>query len=395
MKRILFLGGPVFQIPIIQKAKEMGLYVGVIDINLDAPAFAYADEHYSCSILEKKEVLKYAHTFHPDGVICGACDTSVQTSAYVCEKLGLVGHTEATALKATNKLEMIQAFAECGVPHPFFQIIRKEDLYNFRLDLPYPIISKPTDSAGSRGVCKIESPESLQAAVIESSKAGESGDVLIEEYMEGLEVSVEVLVIGNEPHVLQITDKLTSGAPHFYEIGHSQPSSLSEDTKQQIVSIAKEAARAVGLVNTPAHIEMRITSSGPKLIELGGRMGGDCITTYLINNSIDGINMSEMAIRLALGESPTIPEYRNRDHAVAVRFIPSCKGVVKEIRYADEATMVKDVLRVEIWAKVGEVYEEASSNSQRFGFVIAKGKTKEEALATCQKAIDYIQIIME
>lgn len=262
MKRILFLGAPVFQIPIIEKAKELGLHVGAVDIDENAKAFPYADETFVCSIKDKEGVLKIAKDFHPDGVICGACDTSVPVCAYVCAQLGLAGNTEEAAYKSTNKHAMIRAFEENGVPHPRYQFIRKEDVETARISIPFPVISKPVDSAGSRGIHKINDEAELKDALRESSVAGTSGDILVEEYVDGPEVSVEVLVINGVPHVLQITDKLTSGPPHFYETGHSQPSELSKDCQTAIRETACAAAKAVGLYNTPAHIEMKICGGG-------------------------------------------------------------------------------------------------------------------------------------
>ena len=395
MKRILFLGAPVFQIPVVEKARELGLHVGIVDINEAAKAFPYADEAFVCSIKDKEGVLKIAKDFKPDGVICGACDTSVPVCAYVCGQLGLVGNTEEAAYKSTNKYAMIRAFEENGVPHPDYQFIRKEDIENTSLSMPFPVISKPVDSAGSRGIQKINNEAELRDSLRESSNSGTSGDILVEEYIEGSEVSVEVLVIDGIPHVLQITDKITSGPPHFYETGHSQPSDLSGDCQTAIKRAAFSAVKAVGLHNTPAHVEMKISRRGVKLIELGARMGGDCISTYLINNSIVGTNMSEAAIRLSLGEKIELGAYANSGKTVCVRFIPSTSGIVTEITGLEKASSMPGIIRTEIWCKVGEFYGKANSNSERFGFVLAEGASREETLKKCDNAIKVIEIKQE
>lgn len=267
MSRILVLGAPIFQIEVIKKAKEMGNYVGAIDINEDAPAFPYADEFFVCSIRDYEGVLKIAKAFKPDGILIGACDTSVVTGAKVCKDLGLPGHTIDAAIKSTDKVKMLEAFKENDVAHPMFQVINKENISDFKNTVPYPLITKPTDSAGGRGVCIVHNENELRDAVEFSSNAGQSGDVLIEEYMKGPEVSVEVIVVDGLPHVLQITDKITSGEPHFFEIGHSQPSTLSLKIKESISELASKAVKAVGLKNSPAHVEIIITERGPKMVE--------------------------------------------------------------------------------------------------------------------------------
>lgn len=394
-KRVLILGAPIFQKPVVKKAKAMGLYVGIADINPDAPAFDEADEVFVASIRDKEKMLSIAKEFKPDGIVIGACDTSVVTGAYLCQQLGLPGYDEEVAIKATNKVEMLQAFETSHVAHPLFQVIKKKDVGNIKLDIPYPVISKPTDSAGGRGIYFITSEKDLYKGVQFSSQAGLSGDVLIEEYMDGPEVSVEILVVDGVAHVLQVTDKLTSGEPHFFEIGHAQPSALPQSVKSQIRSIAAHAALSLGLVNSAAHAEVKLTKDGPKMVEIGARLGGDWITSYLIDTSLSGICMTQAAIEMAMGEKIEIKEYHNSDTAVAVRFIPAQEGTVKDIRGIEQAKAIDGIIKVEVTAVPGKRYVQATDDSERFGYVIAKGCTTEEALANCNSAMNAISILME
>ncbi len=395
MKRVLFLGGPIFQSPIVRKAKKMGLYTGVVDINRDAPAFHYADETFICSLRDTEAVMKIARCFNPDGIVVGACDTSVVTGAYVSRALGLPGHTVDVAINSTDKVKMLEAFERCNVAHPIFQVIRKQEIESFSMSLHYPVISKPIDSAGGRGIYMIHNENELKKAVCFSSQAGRSGDILIEEYMQGPEVSVEVLVIDGTPHIIQITDKITSGAPNFFEIGHSQPSALPQDTKESIRKLASKAVMAVGLVNSPAHVEIIITEQGPKLVELGARLGGDCITTYLLETSISGINMAQAAIELALGIKPDVSNYHNSGNCAGVRFVPAREGTLNDIRGLNNAEQIDDVVKIELSGIIGKHYDNATDDSARFGYVVCKGKTTKEALDQCQRVIDCIQFVVD
>ena len=171
----------------------------------------------------------------------------------------------------------------------------------------YPCISKPVDNAGSRGVMLIKCREELKEAVRYSFANGRRGGVIIEEYLQGSEVSVEVMALEGDIHILQVTDKLTTGAPHFVEMGHSQPSCLGKKAVDSIKDLAVRAVKSLGIYNGPAHVEIMLTEAGPRLIELGARMGGDCITTHLVPLST-GIDMVELAIRISLGEKPDIRE---------------------------------------------------------------------------------------
>lgn len=393
-RRLLVLGGPIFQRPIIDKAKQMGLLVAVVDIDEDAPCALFGDVFYKGSIKDRSIVAKIARDFQPDAVISGACDTSVGVAAYLCRSLGLPGNSESAAYNSTDKVAMLESFKQNGVAHPLYQVVSKADLGGFELFLPYPVIVKPTDSAGGRGVNLVLSEEGLREAVEISSRAGASGDVLIEEYMEGPEVSVEIIVADRVPHVLQITDKVTSGAPNFFEIGHVQPSALSSDTKAMIADLASRAVLAVGLVNSAAHVEIKVTEDGPKMIELGARMGGDCITTYLVGNSVEGIDMAETMIRLALGERIDEWSYRDSGEHIAVKFLPSVAGVLQEISGIDDMLKVPGVIHAEIMGVAGETYSDAVDDSSRFAFVVARGSSNEDALAVCDDALSKIRLTM-
>lgn len=394
MKKILILGAPLFQIPVVKKAKEMGLEVGIVDINPQAPALKFADTVFVASIRDKNGILEIAKNYKPNGIVIGACDTSVTTAAYVCNKLGLPCYSEETALKSTNKLEMLYAFEKYAVDHPKFQLVRKNDLRNFKMQIPYPAISKPINSSGGRGIFFIKDEKQLQEAVAYSSD-GYAGDILVEEYMEGNEVSVEVIVLESIPYVLQITDKITSGKPNFYEIGHSQPSRLPDEIKIRVSNLAKRAVTACGINNSPAHVEIKITEDGPKMVELGARLGGDWITSFLINTSVSGINMTETAIRLALGEKIEKPQFHNSGKSVAVRFLCGKSGKVKEIIGFDYIKVIPGIITADILIHPGDKIAKSENNATRYGYIVAEGESTEQALSICEQALNQIKIIYE
>ena len=392
MKRLLILGAPVFQIPVIEKAHEMGLYVGVVDLNKDAPAINYADEYFCASIKNYNEVIKIAEIFRPNGIMSGACDTSVVTVAQLCNVLGLPGHSIEAAINSTDKLKMLQAFSENNVNHPKFQVISREEINTAEISVGFPAVSKPVDSSGSRGISFIENEKTVIAALLNSADSSQSGNVLVEEYMEGPEVSVEMLVIDGTPYVLQITDKTTTGAPHFIEIGHCQPSTLDKNIQEEIRAIAKQAVLAVGLVNSVAHVEVKVTSEGVKMVELGARLGGDCISSYLIDNSILGIDMTKAAIKIALGEKNDISQYCFSGDPSVVKFILDEVGEVAEISGINEVASMDGVIKVLCTTKVGDKLSGNSENASRHIYVVARGKTREEAEYICDKALNKIKI---
>lgn len=390
MKKLLIIGASILQLPAITRAKELGYYVGVIDFNPNAVGIPFADEYFNVSTMDIEGVARTAEEFRPDGIMTLATDMPMRSIAVACRRLGLPGISYDTAVKSTDKGEMIKAFAANGVEHPWYHILSGEkDLQAVIGSVAFPCISKPTDNSGSRGVMLVHNEEELREAVRYSAENGRSGQVIVEEYLRGNEVSVEVIVIDGTPHVLNVTDKLTTGAPHFVEMGHSQPSSLGEGDLEKIRDIACRAVKAVGICNGPAHVELMLTENGPKMIELGARMGGDCITTHLVPLST-GIDMVEATIRFACGEKPDVEKKFNKGSAI--RYFHAPAGVIKSISGIDEARKIPGVQEIVFTKQVGDTVGDIGSSTDRVGFVIAQADTAEDAVAVCNHALDGVHI---
>lgn len=390
MKRLMIIGASILQLPAIQKAKEMGLFVAVADYNPNAVGIPYADKFYEVSTIDEEGIYQAARDFKADGIMTLATDMPMRSVAYATSRLGLVGITYDTAVKATDKGEMIKAFEASGVEHPWYFILPDTTaLKKVEDKITYPCISKPLDNAGSRGVVLVHSQDGLKEAVAYSSSNSRKGSVIIEEYMRGNEVSVEVMVIDGVVHILQVTDKLTTGAPHFVEMGHTQPSSLGEENIKTIRNLAERAVKAIGIENGPAHVEIMLTENGPKMIELGARMGGDNITTHLVPLST-GIDMVKATIQVALGEKPDVePKF---EKGSAIRYFEGKRGVLSAINGLNYAGKVAGVKQIMVVKSIGSTVGEIGSSVDRIGFVIAQGDTSEDAVKSCEAAIRTIEI---
>ncbi|WP_200792889.1 ATP-grasp domain-containing protein [Bacillus massilinigeriensis] len=378
------------QLPAIVKAKEMGLHVAIADFNSDAIGIPYADKFYNVSTIDEKGVYEAAKDFCADGVITLATDMPVRAVAYACEKLGLIGISYDAALKSTDKGEMIKAFEANGVKHPWYFILKElDELKSIESKLVYPCISKPVDSSGSRGVVLINSQEELETAIAYSLSHGRNAGVIIEEYMQGDEVSVEIMVYNGTVHVLAVTDKLTNGAPHFVEMLHSQPSCLGDENICRIKELAIKAVIALGITNGPAHVEIMLTKNGPKIIELGARMGGDFISTHLVPLST-GIDMVKAVINIACGEDVDLSPNLNKGSSI--QYISGDKGYIKSIEGLDTAGKIDGIFEIKMLKNVGEQSREICSSHDRLGYIIAQGSTAIEAMHICKKAAGCIKI---
>lgn len=397
MKTIMIVGASILQLPAIKKAKEMGLEVVVVDMNPQAIGFKEKNVISEViSTIDIPGVLKAAKKYHIDGIMTLASDMPMRTIAKVSKEMGLVGITQETALKATDKILMRKALAAYHVPIPEFHEVPDIETFmtavNTLRKQGFRCIVKPADNAGSRGVDLLEyfDINALKKAFSYSQSYSRSGNVIVEEYMEGPEVSVETLSIHGVCHVIQITDKLTTGAPYFVEMGHNQPSRLSMDIQDKIKKIAVAANYAVGITNGPSHTEIKITKDGPKIVELGARLGGDNITTHLVPFST-GVNMVECCIKIAVGETPDYKATISK--AAAIRYIEAPIGKITHILGVEEVKKNCGVRQVSIIHGIGENAVEIRSSTDRIGFVISQANTIDEAIEICEQAVKKISVL--
>ena len=387
------MGAAVEQLPGIVKAKEMGFETAVIDYNPKAVGIPLADKYYNVSTIDKDAVLEAARDFGADGFLTLATDLPMRAVSYASEQLGLPGISYETAIKATDKGEMIQALKAHQVESPWYYIIADEEQLRKRMpDITYPCILKPTDNAASRGVVLCNSEEELYTAFLYSRGYARAGAVILEEYMVGPEVSVEVLTWEGIPHVLAVTDKLTTGAPHFVELGHNQPSRLPEEAMKRIKDVAVRAVKALGITCGPAHVEIILTKDGPKIVELGARLGGDCITSHLVQLST-GIDMVKQTMAAQTGQKPAWDPVEN--NGAAIRFLTSKEtGNLVRVDGFETARKIPGVMEVSMIMEPGDALEGVRSSDDRVAYVVAQGKDAEDAIAIAEKALAQLLVVV-
>ena len=396
----MILGASALQTPAILQAKKLGLHVVAVDMNPDAVGFKFADEKLIISTIDADAVAEAAKKNPVDGVITLATDMPVRTLAAVAATLGLPGISIENAKKATDKVLMREALAAANVPIPyFFKATNEEEFLSAVktvVDMGYRCIVKPADNSGSRGVNLLDQydEESLHKAFCYSKENSRSGAVIVEEYMEGPELCVETLSVNGTCYPIQITDKLTTGAPYFVEMGHSQPSQLSEETQNKIRAVAVAANMAIGNYNGSSCTEIIVTKDGPKVVELGARLAGDYMTTDLVPLST-GVNMVDSIIKISMGETP---DYKAKfEKASAIRFFDAPHGKIQSITGIDEACAIPGVQRVAFDRGVGEQSVEIKNSGDRIGYVIAQADTPMDAIRICEEAMKkvIIQVVKE
>lgn len=398
MKKLMILGASVLQIPAIIEAKKMGIYVIVVDMNPNAEGFSYADKKIVVSTTDTQRVLEVAKENDIDGIITIASDRPMRTVAKVAEELNLIGIDEKTAVNATNKSKMRDALKKYSVPIPMYFSVDDYEQYLEAIkkirNKNYKCIVKPADNSGSRGIRLIENYEEkeLEKVYKYCKENSNSGSLVVEEFMQGPEVSVETISYKGVCHVIQVTDKITTGSPYFVEMGHNQPSSLDLKTIEKIKKVAIDANKAIGIKDGPSHTEIKVTKDGPKIVELGARLGGDNITTHLVPYST-GVNMVEACINIALGKEIDIRKKFNK--ASVARYKKCDIGKIIKIEGIEDAKKIHGIKNVKIVHGVGEESREIKNSNDRVAYVIAQDDNVLKAITSCDKALELIKIEVE
>lgn len=299
-KKLAVIGASYLQLPLVLKAKDMGLEVYCFAWKDGAICSEYADGFYDISIVEKEAILEKCQELKIDGIATIASDTATVAVNYVASKMGLVANPNDYTAVCTNKYLMRQCFMNHQVPSPKFAVADEKgaDLQGFH----YPLIVKPTDRSGSRGVEKINSSEELSSAIERAQNESFEHKAIVEEFVTGREISVESISYRGTHYILQITDKVTTGAPFFVELEHHQPSSLPLEKKEEVKKIVLNALDSLHVQFGASHSELKITEDGDiKVIEIGARMGGDFIGSNLVKLST-GYDFLEGVVKVAMGD---------------------------------------------------------------------------------------------
>lgn len=382
LSRLLVIGASALQVPAIERARELGYEVAVADRDPDAPGVSLAHAFYEVSTIDEEGVTAVARDFAPHGIITIGTDMPMRALAAAAEALGLRGPSRRAVYSATDKGAMAQVLRAGRVALPWTEVVTSpEDMHSVAAHRPHPLIVKPADSSGSRGVTLVESEEGMDSAFEYARSSSRSGRVIVQEYMRGPEVSVEGLCFGDERTIVAVTDKITTGAPSFVELGHSQPSQLAAAQREQIEELVHRALEALDLQDCAFHAEIIVTIDGPKLVEIGARLGGDFITSHLVPMST-GVDMIAGLIDISVGIRPDTEQRVRRGSAVRFLRLPGATSRVPEAR-----TMAGVVL-----VTVAESADARAvrSSTDRLGYVIAEGETVTTASTTAEAAITLL-----
>lgn len=398
-KTLLVISGGIEAVPGIRHAREMGYHVVVSDQNEAAPGFTAADGRLIASTYDIEATVEaarhYASTVRPiDGVLSIASDVPL-TVASVAASLGLPGIPLESARIATDKLAMKECFRDRGIPIPWFsEITSLRHLREVVASRSQPLVLKPVDSRGARGVLRLIAGLDPAWAYEHALACSPSGRIMVEEYLDGPQISTESILIDNQGYTPGFVDRnyelLKRFAPHVIENGGHQPSILSDEARAAVSALAINAGRAIGITTGVVKGDMVLTTAGPKVIEIAPRLSGGWLCTDQIPLAT-GVDFVGAAIRLALGEhveaSDLSPKYQR---GVAIRYFFPDPGRVVQILNAQQYLRADWLYKLMLFVQPGDVLEPCTNHTRRAGCVIATGGTREDAIAHAKEVIENV-----
>lgn len=302
MKKIAIIGASYLQKPLVEKAILKGLETHCFAWdNEEAICKNVAHFFYPISVLDKELILEKCLQINIDGITTIATDLCIPTIAYIAEKMNLISNSFHSSILNTNKGEMRKAFKLNNINSPKSITVSYFDEKQFN-NTTFPLIVKPTDRSGSRGVTKVNNMQELEIAIERGLLESLEKKVVVEEFIDGVEVSVESISWQGNHFILAVTDKVTTGAPYFVELEHHQPSLLSDEIQDKIKKETIKVLNSTHIKFGASHSEFKITDSGTVYaIEVGARMGGDFIGSHLVELST-GYDFVGAIIDIALGK---------------------------------------------------------------------------------------------
>jgi len=407
--RVLFIGGGLSH---VRKARELGLDVVFAQFpdEYGSGHWPYVDQALLLDYVDVDRFLplvRALHEAHPFQAAVSQFELGLMPAARVSEALGLDGESVDTVELLLDKGRMRRHLAAKGISPVASAVGRSaQDVREFVQEHGLPIIVKPVRESGSLGVFRIHDQAGVEA-VAERFRSLDDGhwtvkhlfsadsfdDFLIEEYLDGPEISVETLSFDGRHVVVAVTDKECGGPGGFVEIGQSQPSGCSPETLREVTQLVTDFLDAVGLRNAPAHTEVKLTSRGPRIVESHNRIGGDRIND--LAELVYGVDMERYALGAGFGVLEPLAASPEPRGGAAIRFLTPEPGRVVEVTGVDAVRADPAFVDFQSIVGLGDVVPPLIWNEDKVAHVIARGADAAESRANCKRLAEAIHVRTE
>lgn len=396
--KILVLAGGFDQIALINEIKSRGHIVYLADYYANPPAKKYADKHFQISTLDEEAVYKLALEEEVDLITTACTDQALLTVASVSERLGLPCYVSSeTARNVTNKAYMKKIFSEFSIPTASWTLLENEEM--FQKELPsgivFPMIVKPCDCNSSKGVMKVNNYFEMEQAILHAFELSRSKKVVVEEFIEGEEVSIDVWKDSEGAKVLSVsgTSKIEENTENFTIYQSKYPIDMSEKLIDRIKETAGKICDAFNLDNCPILIQAIIKGDELSVIEFSARMGGG--TKYKLIEYMAGVNIMQTYVNRVLGDEKQIISPQWSKKKIELNYVYTYNGVVNKIVGFDEFIHSGEIKELFQYRPLGCITEKMTTSSDRIlGFLIEED-TAEGLVSLRHKIVENVDICNE
>ncbi len=391
MKALVLCGG-IPQIALIKELKSRGITTLLADMNENVPARSYADEFYKVSVLDVAGVRQLAKEQKVDFLITVCADQVLQVVAEVSEDLNLPCYIDfETAENVSKKSYMKRIFRENGVPTSSFVLMDKFDEEKIK-HLEFPLIVKPVDSYSSRGVCKVNSVAELTAAFDVAVNISRSKNAIVEEFVEGDEISVDVYVENGKAHVLCLTNLYKIGEDGKFVINRSCiPANVSSDIAAQIADTAQKIADAFGLKDTPMLIQLISNGKKISVVEFCARTGGGI--KFLMIKKVSGFDVVKAVVDLTLGIKPHVDKFETPKTVTVNEFVYCNSGTLERLEGFEELLSQGVISDYKQFKASGTVFDKINGSGDRVAYFSIEAESEKELKLKHTKANEKIRAI--
>jgi biotin carboxylase len=367
----------------LEAARARGLWVAAVDRDPAAPGFAFADRRCILSTEDEPAIDRLVGALAIDGIIAPGTDWPVGVAARIAERAGLAHPISAqAAVLATNKLRQRERLDAAGVPQPRWWVVGGDD------EPPAvdgPVVVKAPDRQGQKGLTLVRDARGLPEAIAVARSAARNGLALVEELVDGPEVTVVGFSVGGELTPLVVTDRVVADPPAFgVALAHVWPSEVPDTAT--VGDTVRAALEALGITDGPSYTQVRVGADGPRVIEVAARLGGGHDAE--LAEAVTGVDLNGLAIEAALGTMLAPTWHKQGVGGAVTRFLVAPPGILESVEVPDA---LEGIDRVHIYREPGYVFGPLRRGSDRAGAVLAIGETREQALARADAAADRIR----
>ena len=377
--RLLVLGAGPAQLGLLEAAQARGVWTAVVDRDPGAPGFGLAGRRCILSTEDEPAIERLVGALQIDGIVSPGTDWPVSVAARVASHAGLPHPiSPQTAVLATNKLRQRECLAAAGVPQPRSWVVGSDD------EPPHvdgPVVVKAPDRQGQKGLTFVADPDGLGEAIETARGAARSGLALVEELVDGPEVTVVGFSIDGFFTALTVTDRITADPPAFgVALAHVWPSSAPPGA----ADVAEAAVAALGIENGPSYTQLRVGPDGPQVIEVAARLGGGHDAELV--EAVLGLDLNGLALDAALGTDLVMTHHKPLVGGAVTRFLVAPPGVLQRVE-------VPEGIRARIYREPGYVFTPLRRGADRAGAVLVVAGSREEAVAQAEAAANRVRFL--